>query len=179
MEKNRAREEVKIRAWEDPKKWSFFLLKKWSSERSFLSIKYRAEEQLLIMLERASYTYVNTLSVCTNAQLCWERSTLSTGGAKLAPSGERSLRWRGWSALAYMEPQWRPNNECKRNCFSTNNLFCVHWCLAPPHISETMHVSVRSTWLNSGALSRDKDFFSEKAPNRLFVRVSTPYNATC
>ena len=72
--------------------WHFF---------SSLSKSNFSELSLLLSAARASHTYVNTLSVCTNAQLCWERSTLSTGGAKLAPYGEGALRWRGCSPYAY------------------------------------------------------------------------------
>jgi hypothetical protein len=39
-----------------------------------------------------------------------------------------------------------------------------------------MHVGVRSTWLNSVALSRDKDIFFEKKKIRLFVRVYSRIN---
>jgi hypothetical protein len=39
--------------------------------------------------------------VWSSTHWCWECSTLSTGGAKLAPYGEWALRWRDWSPYAY------------------------------------------------------------------------------
>ena len=39
----------------------------------------------------------------------------------------------------------------------------------------TMHVSVRSTWLNSEALSRDKDIFFEKKKMSLYTYVYSIY----
>jgi hypothetical protein len=46
--------------------------------------------------------------------------------------------------------------------------FVVHFYDTHPPVSAPMHVGVRSTWLNSEALSCDKDIFFEKKKIKLF-----------
>ena len=161
---------VKIRAWEDPKNGSKFLLKKCSPERSFFSINYRAKDKLLLSPARWPHGCV-TQWVWSSTHWCWERSTLSTGGAKLAPYGEGALRWRDCSPYAYGS---RHNAELEDNHRLTIFWFSsfydwlsVTW--PPLTLAKRCIVSARPTWLNSGALSRDKDDFLRKS------RISTIY----
>jgi hypothetical protein len=116
---------------------------------------------------------VSTVSVIINTHWCWECSTLSTGGAQLAPYGEWALRWRDWSPYAYgtesRDGVWAARRKAWWKFFNLNHVFLM-WRLSTLTVpaSAPMHVGDRSTWLNSEALSRDKDLFFEKKKIRLF-----------
>jgi hypothetical protein len=106
--------------------------------------------------------------VWSSTHWCWECSTLSTGGAELAPSGEWALRWRDWSALAYMEPQWRlfrrsGTRELKTQFFYLSFFLCLLFkCFASRHPSSCVSPDARgwSLYLTQlgGFVSRQRWF---------------------
>jgi hypothetical protein len=155
-----------------------FLLKKEGKFINQILMKISCQNLFkFLSLERWPHGCVSTVSVITHSLMLRVLNTLNGRCAARPIRGvsspvERLIRvCLRWATMAMHE--WANIR------YSIRLFYLTYMSLATTNcpFTATMHVGVRSTWLNSEALSRDKDLFFEKKRINLFNTVYSRINA--
>jgi len=85
--------------------------------------------------------------VWSSTHWCWECSTLSTGSTQLAPNDEWALRWRDWSAFAYIGVARRSMTKRRHVSFEFILKPCLRFVYVVPW--DNFPGQPRCTWVNA------------------------------